>query len=155
MLNPVPLALAAEIVRLDPPEFVSVSESVLEVPTVTLPKLRLEGFGEIWPGATPVPDKDTESVGFEAVELIVKVPELAPVAVGANTALKLVVWPAPRVMGNVGPVKLKPVPLALALETVTLEPPVFVIVTGVLWLVPVFTFPKLTLVGLAVSAPAV
>ena len=45
-VNPVPLAVAAEMVRAVPPEFVSVSESDFELPVCTLLKLRLEGFGE-------------------------------------------------------------------------------------------------------------
>jgi hypothetical protein len=44
MLKPVPLALAAEIVRLDPPELVSVPESDFDVPSCILPKLKLDGF---------------------------------------------------------------------------------------------------------------
>ena len=43
-LNPAPLALAAEIVRHDPPELVKVPLSDFEVPTWTFPKLKLEGF---------------------------------------------------------------------------------------------------------------
>jgi hypothetical protein len=45
-LNPLPLLVAAEMVRVDPPELVSVPESDFEVPVCTLPKLKLEGFGE-------------------------------------------------------------------------------------------------------------
>ena len=45
-LNPLPLAVAAEMVRLVPPEFVSVPGSDFEFPVCTLPKLKLEGFGE-------------------------------------------------------------------------------------------------------------
>ena len=44
ILNPLPLALAAEIVRLVPPELVSVPESDFEVPSCTLPKAKLDGF---------------------------------------------------------------------------------------------------------------
>lgn len=43
-LNPVPLAVAAEIVRLDPPELVKVPVSDFEVPTWMFPKLKLDGF---------------------------------------------------------------------------------------------------------------
>jgi hypothetical protein len=45
-LNPLPLAVAAEMVRVVPPELVSVPESDFEVPVCTLPKLKLEGFGD-------------------------------------------------------------------------------------------------------------
>ena len=44
MLKPVPLALAAEIVRLVPPVLVSVSERLELLPTVTLPNARLLGL---------------------------------------------------------------------------------------------------------------
>jgi hypothetical protein len=43
----VPVAEAAEIVRLDPPELVRVSVRDFELPTTTLPKLKLVGFGVI------------------------------------------------------------------------------------------------------------
>ena len=43
-LNPEPLAPAAEIVTLVPPELVRVSASVVVVPVVTFPKLRLAGL---------------------------------------------------------------------------------------------------------------
>jgi hypothetical protein len=43
-LNPLPLAVAAEIVRLDPPELVRVPASDFEVPIWMLPKLKLVGF---------------------------------------------------------------------------------------------------------------
>ena len=45
-LNPAPLAVAAEMVRLLPPEFVSVPESDLDAPVCTLPKLKVDGLGE-------------------------------------------------------------------------------------------------------------
>jgi hypothetical protein len=48
-LNPGPLAEAAEIVRLDPPELVRVPVSDFEVPTCTFPKLKLVGFAPNWP----------------------------------------------------------------------------------------------------------
>ena len=44
MLNPVPDALAAEIVTLAVPELVSVMTSVALLPTKTLPKLYVDGF---------------------------------------------------------------------------------------------------------------
>jgi len=43
-LNPEPVAVAAEIVTLVPPELVRVSASVVVVPVVTFPKLRLAGL---------------------------------------------------------------------------------------------------------------
>ena len=49
------------------------------------------------------------------------------------------------------PLALKPVPVAVALEMVTPELPVFVRVTGNVLLLPSFTFPKFKEVGLACS----
>lgn len=42
-MNPLPLTVAAEMVRGDPPEFDSVSACVWLLPTGTLPRLMLEG----------------------------------------------------------------------------------------------------------------
>lgn len=45
-------------------------------------------------------------------------------------AVNVALCPALSVTGSVGPVKLNPVPLAAALDTVTAAPPVFVTDTG-------------------------
>jgi hypothetical protein len=119
-----------------------------------LPKLKLAGFDPNWPCAMPVPESGTESVGLLALELIVSVPLAAPVAEAVKIALNVALWPAVSVVGRLGPVKLNPLPLAVALDTVTLSPPVFVTVTGAVLLLPTVTFPKLTLLGFAVSDPA-
>ena len=129
-VKPVPLADAAEIVRLDPPELVKVSVRVFELPTTTFPKLKLAGFGAIWPCVTPTPESGIASVGLFAFEVIVRVPLRLPAAVGENVVLNVVLCPAPRVAGRFGPVTVNPVPVAAADEIVTATPPVFVIVTG-------------------------
>ena len=49
---------------------------------------------------------------------------------------------------------LNPLPDAAAVESVTAAPPVFVITTDAVELFPTVTFPKLTLAGVAASAPA-
>ena len=49
---------------------------------------------------------------------------------------------------------LNPAPESITFEMETLEPPVFVSVTGRMWLLPTATFPKLSFVALAVSWPA-
>ncbi len=131
-LNPVPLALAAEIVRLLPPELVSVPLRDFDVPSWTLPKLKLVGFDPKRPCATPVPDSGIERVGLPALELIVNVPLAAPAAAGVKIALKVALCPALMVAGKLGPVKLNPLPAAVALETVTAAPPVLLTVTAVL-----------------------
>jgi hypothetical protein len=152
-LKPVPLAVAAEMVRLVPPELVSVPDRGFELPTGTLPKLRLAGLGVIWPCATPVPDSGTDKVALVALELMVIEPLAAPALAGANLALNVADWPAAMVVGNDGPVKLKPVPETDALDTVTLVPPVFETTTAVVWLLPTVTLPKPILLGFAVRDP--
>jgi hypothetical protein len=153
-LNPLPLAVAAEIVRLVPPELVSVPVKDFEVPTWMLPKLKLDGFDTTCPVATPIPESGTESVGLLALDVMTRVPLAAPVADGVKIALNVVLCPPLSVTGRLGPVKLNPLPLAVALETVTVLPPVFVTVTGTVCLVPTVTLPKFTLPGLAINAPA-
>ena len=85
MLNPVPLALAAEIVRLVPPELVSVSDRVELLPTVTLPNARLLGFGVSVPCVTPVPDRGI--FNEPTLDVMAMLPETAPAAVGAKVAV--------------------------------------------------------------------
>ena len=130
-LNPDPLAAAAEIVTLDPPVFVTVSDRVCLTPTCTLPKLRLVGFDPSVPATTavPVPDRGMVKVGLDAFEVMVTLPLAAPAAVGVNETLKLVLWPAVSVTGVAIPLRLNPDPLAAAAEIVTLDPPVFVTVS--------------------------
>ena len=50
-------------------------------------------------------------------------PDALPLVVGASSAVKVVFWPAEIVKGVVNPLKLKPVPVMLAAETVTLAVP--------------------------------
>ena len=71
-----------------------------------------------------------ESVALPALELMVNVPLAAPVTEGVKIALNVVLCPALSVIGKFGPVKVNPLPVAAALDTVTLAPPVFVTVTG-------------------------
>jgi hypothetical protein len=49
MLNPAPDAVAAEIVTLAVPEFVSVTDTEALAPVSTLPKGMLDGLAESWP----------------------------------------------------------------------------------------------------------
>ena len=117
------------MVTLVPPVLVSVSVIEGSPPTVTLPKLMLLGLSARAPGVTPVPDTPIVSVGFEPFEVMVTVPLAAPVACGAKVTVKLVLCEGFNVSGAVMPLRVKPVPLMLACETLTLVPPVFVSVT--------------------------
>ena len=55
-LNPLPEAAAPDTVTAAPPVFVTATETVLLLPTVTLPKLALLGFAVRAPAARPVPE---------------------------------------------------------------------------------------------------
>jgi hypothetical protein len=77
-LNPAPLGVIWEIVRADAPEFVSFSATVELLPVVTLPKLRFAGLAVSWPGSVPVPVDGTETVGFDPLELIARLPVTLP-----------------------------------------------------------------------------
>ena len=135
-LNPAPLALAAEIVRLDPPVLVRVSVSDFEVPSSTFPNVRLVGFAVSAPGVTPVPDRGMPKLGFEPSDVMLTLPLTAPLAVGLKTTVNEVLWPAVNVKGKVSPLTLNPAPLAEAAEIVRLDPPVFVSVSVALELLP-------------------
>ena len=98
------------------------------VPTTALGKFRVEGVIVNWPGSAPVPVKGTESVGFELLELIARLPVTLPPACGAKETLKVTLCAAARVSGRLIPLSLNPAPLGVIWEIVTAEPPVFVTV---------------------------
>lgn len=72
------------------------------------------GFAPNAPTATAVPDKGIVSVGLDAFEVSVTVPLAAPVTVGANVTVKVVLCPAVNVIGALIPLRLNPVPLIAA-----------------------------------------
>ncbi len=111
----------------------------------------LDGFAVNDPRSTPVPDKGTASVPFEAFDTIETLPLALPADDGAKVTLKLELWPAAKVKGRLIPLRLKPVPLAMACEIVTLAPPELVTLTDCFWLLPTCTLPKFKLEGLAES----
>src|SRR5208282_2228810 len=154
-LNPVPLAAAAEMVRLIPPVLVRVSLNDFEVLSWTLPNARLEGFAVSVPWVTPVPESGMLRLGFEPVEVMLMVPLAAPLAVGEKSTVNVALWPAVKVKGKDSPLKLNPLPLAAAAETVRLDPPVLVRVSLNDFEVLTWTLPKARLVGFAVSVPCV
>lgn len=129
ILNPVPVAAACEIVTLDPPVFVTVSDSVWFDPTRTLPKLKLGVPAVSAPPVTAVPDRETASDGLDASLVIANVPVGVPDVVGVNITLNDLLAPAAKVNGRVIPLKLKPAPVTFACETVTLDPPLLVIIS--------------------------
>ena len=88
--KPVPVGETCEIVRADPPELVSVWESVLALPVATFPKLWLAGLAVRRPGVTPVPDTARFRVEFDALLIRPRFPLTLPPECGANKTLKVV-----------------------------------------------------------------
>jgi len=111
------------MVRLDPPLLVSVSDKLELLPTCTVPNAKLVGFADSDPCATPVPERGILRLESDPLEVMVTLPLAAPVAVGENNTVNDVLWPAPNVKGRLSPLRLKPLPLALAAEIVKLVPP--------------------------------
>jgi hypothetical protein len=109
--NPVPLTATREIVTLEPPVLVTVSDKDLLLPTITLPKLRLLGLDPKAPDARPVPDRAMVRVGFEAFEMILTLPLALVADVGVNVTVKVALCPAVKVTGAVIPLRLNAAPL--------------------------------------------
>lgn len=99
----------------------------------------------------PVAESAAAVGEFVALLRTERLPVTLPAVVGLKVTLKLVFCPAANVNGRAGPVKLKPVPVPAAWDSVTLKLPVFVITTGRVLLVFTVTSPKLRLLGLAES----
>jgi hypothetical protein len=154
-LNPLPLAVAAEIVRLDTPVLVSVSDKLVLLLTWTLPNARLVGVEVSVPCVTPVPDSGRFMAGLEPSEVNAALPLKVPADCGAKTTEKVALWLAPSVRGKVKPLRVKLLPVRVAWETVRLDPPELVRVADCVWLLPAWTFAKFRLLGLAVSWPGV
>jgi hypothetical protein len=81
------------------------------------------------------------------------VPLTEPAAEGAKVVVKVTLWPGFKLVGRVSPVIVKLALLTLACEIVTVDPPVFVSVSGKEALLPACTLPKPRLAGFADSAP--
>jgi hypothetical protein len=144
-LNPVPVTVACETTRLAVPVFLSCTVCELVFPVTTDPKLALPGV-MLNPACTPVPT--TASVATVPSLLVtVTVPLAAPLAVGAYCTPRLMLCDGARVTGAVNPLADIPEPLAVTCVTVSLEFPVFETCTFCVALLPIFTFPKFTLVG--------
>jgi hypothetical protein len=113
MLKPVPAALAAEIVTLAVPELLNVKVCVPLLLTSTFPKLKLEGLAVSVP-CTPVPLNVIAAGDPGALLPMEMFPEALPVDAAKNCAVKEILDPALIVCGKVKPVRLNPVPEAVA-----------------------------------------
>jgi hypothetical protein len=123
-LKPVPETVTPEIVTAEFPLSVKVALREPMLPTATLPSLRLAGLEEIASVATtPAPLRDIETVA--TLLLIETEPVTAPVTVGEKTTLNVATVFDDRERGSVRPVIVKPLPEMVALETVTVELPMF------------------------------
>lgn len=81
-----------------PPLAVTAPLCVCVLPMVTLPKLSEPGLTEIVPTVVlPVPERETYTFGFDALEARVRVALAAPDVVGANVTDKFAFAPALRV----------------------------------------------------------
>jgi len=152
MVNPVPERLSELMVREPVPDEVSVTESALEVPVVTLPKLSEVALNAIWgTGATPVPESVTVEVA-PLVELLtmVSLPVTEPAAVGAKAIGIASVWPGLSVLGSVVEAIENPVPLKVRELMVTAVVPDELRVTDNDLDIPSVTLPKLSEVALNV-----
>src|ERR1700691_5261411 len=88
------------------------------------------------PCVTPVPERGMLKLGFDPLEVMLTLPLAAPAALGEKSTENEVLCPAAKVTGRDSPLKLNPVPLALAAEIVRLAPPVLVRVSDRLVLLP-------------------
>jgi len=132
------------------PLLVMVVVCELLLPTCTFPKLRVEGDA-LSNCVVAVPAPASEMVICAGEPLVVRVIDPLDVVavVGVNTALKLSVAPAAMVLEVVNPETLRPVPVVLTCEKVSVALPVFFKVITLELLLPTTTLPKATLVGLA------
>ena len=96
------------------------SGSVLVVPIVTLPKLRLAGFGVNCPipvatlTVTPVPLSDTWAGEFVALLPMESVPLAAPATAAVKVTVNFALWPGAKLIGSGGAARLKPDPINVA-----------------------------------------
>ena len=149
--NSVPLLTAAAVTFTLAPVALSVTGRLLLVFTVTLPKLKLVGLTLNWPVAVAVPDSAMD--GDVASETRAMAPLAAPGVVGVKVTSKVKAWPAVRVSGMLSPLIPNCDPVKVALETVRLDPPVFVKVAVCVLELPTCTLPKLT--GFTLRIPEV
>jgi hypothetical protein len=94
---------------------------------------------------------ETVNVELEALDATVMPPLTLTADCGVNSALKVTLAPGLSTSGAFSPLMLNPVPVAVACEMVTLDPPVFVSESVKVRLLPTWALPKARLAGLEVS----
>jgi hypothetical protein len=148
----VPVTVTCAIVRAAVPVLLTLNVCDFVCPSTTLPKLNVVG-DTLSSACTPVPVNATVNGESLASLVTVIVPVAIAVAVGANPTVSVTLCDAFTLAGTVTPLTLNPAPLALIFEILAVAFPVFVSTICFEALVPMFTFPKLRLVGFAVSCP--
>jgi hypothetical protein len=83
-VNPVPVVVAWDTVKLVPPVFVRVADWLWLLPTCTLPNVIVAGLAVRLPGLIPAPVTARVKFEFAALETSVTLPVTAPADVGAN-----------------------------------------------------------------------
>jgi hypothetical protein len=135
---------------------VSVVVNELLFPTLTFPKLRVDVLRpRRRVAATPVPLREIASGELGALLTRVIVPDTAPAALGPKTASNVKALLAAMVTGVVIPVVLKPAPVTVTEEIVTVALPPLARLTVCELLVPVVTLPKAALLGVAFNCACV
>ena len=92
-------------------------------------------------GWTAVPEREMVNVEFVALLVMLTLPFKAPDADGAKVTSNKAEFPLARIWPEETPPMLNPVPETVTLEMETLDPPVFVSVTGRMMLLPTVTVP--------------
>ena len=152
--KPVPLGVAELIVTGAVPVEVSVSGSVEAEFTVTLPNVKLAALSVNcgFVAALPVPLRLTAAALLvDELLRIVNCPDAGPLAVGSNCTLRVTDWLGFKVIGNVAPDMVKPLPVSDPELMVTGAAPVEVRVTGCFDDVFSVTLPNVRLAVLSVS----
>jgi len=149
VLKPLPAALICEIVSVPVPLLVSCTVCELGEPTVTPPKLALDG---VIVNAGWMPEPLTGITAVAPLELAtVMLPVMFSDAEGLKLMLRVAFFPAFNVSGVVTPLTPKSFAFTEISETVKLLLPLLLMVTFLELLVPALTFPNAMLVGLAES----
>ena len=130
------------------PVFVIVTGWELELPTLILPKDRLDGLvASVTTAAVPVPLSATVVGELGALLVMLTVPVRLPAVVGANCTSNVSVLPAGTVAGVASPLTMNALPVADNCEMVKDAVPVFVIVKASDLVCPSTMLPKLKLAG--------
>jgi hypothetical protein len=130
--------------------FVSVTGSLLLVPSVTLPKATPEGLADnckVLVRLLPLTGIISGEPG--ALLTILIVPAALAVTAGEKRTVNVTEWPGVTVAGNVGPLMLNPAPLTAACERIKLAFPESLTVRVCVFDTPTATAPKLILAGTA------